>query len=118
MKAKPAKIVKDVLGPILSQYGWNLKKVDVLKDGKNPVDLDSTVASIDNCRLLVLSTPCGPPPTTDEINSIIFEEVMKSKRNTKRTDEDQVSLRTSSSVSSSLEWPSQYQNPSIPRQMV
>ncbi len=57
VKAKPAKVVRDVLGPILRQYGWDLGAVVVRRDGGSGsvsgVDLESTVASIDNCRLSV-----------------------------------------------------------------
>ena len=55
VKAKPAKIVKDVLGPILNQYGWNLSEMIVTKDHGNTVEipLGETVSSIDNCRLIV-----------------------------------------------------------------
>jgi hypothetical protein len=55
VKAKPAKLAKDVLGPILSQYGWNLDLMTVRRESdQQPVDLSATVASIDNCRLVVL----------------------------------------------------------------
>ncbi len=55
VKAKPAKVVRDVLGPILQQYGWQLDRVSVRREGRvtSAVDLDSTVASIDNSRLTV-----------------------------------------------------------------
>jgi len=54
VKAKPAKVAKDVLGPILSQYGWDLSAVTVRREREGRVvDLESTVASIDNTRLVV-----------------------------------------------------------------
>lgn len=57
VKAKPAKLVKDVLGPILNQYNWELDTMIVRREGdstnQSPVDLFSTVASIDNNRLVV-----------------------------------------------------------------
>jgi hypothetical protein len=57
VKAKPQKLVRDVLGPILHQYGWNLEAVEVRRDGVELVgiDLEATVASIDNSRLIVSS---------------------------------------------------------------
>ncbi len=61
VKAKPAKVVRDVLGPILAQYGWDLAGVTVRREhhqgaARAGVDLDSTVASIDNSRLAVKET--------------------------------------------------------------
>jgi len=57
VKAKPAKLVKDVLGPILNQYGWELDAMVVKREGdslnQKPVELFNTVASIDNSRLVV-----------------------------------------------------------------
>jgi regulator of G-protein signaling len=57
VKAKPLKLVKDVLGPILNQYNWELDAMIVRREGDStnqlPVDLLSTVASIDNSRLVV-----------------------------------------------------------------
>ena len=58
VKAKPQKLVREVLGPILHQYGWNLEAVEVRRDGsadQSGVDLEATVASIDNSRLIVTS---------------------------------------------------------------
>jgi regulator of G-protein signaling len=56
VKAKPAKVARDVLGPILNQYGWDLSSVCVRREREGRViDLDSTVASIDNTRLVVVT---------------------------------------------------------------
>jgi len=56
VKAKPAKVARDVLGPILQQYGWELSAVSVHREREGRViDLDSTVASIDNTRLVVFT---------------------------------------------------------------
>merc|ERR1719322_2256524 len=65
VKAKPAKVIRDVLGPILLQYGWNLEETTVaVSDGGGvgggaakedliEVDLGDTVRAIDNMRLVV-----------------------------------------------------------------
>ena len=54
VKAKQTKLVEEVLGPILSQYGWNLADMRVrLDQGRGGVDLKSSVTSIDNTRLVV-----------------------------------------------------------------
>ncbi len=56
VKAKPAKVARDVLGPILAQYGWRLDAVTVRKDDGSDtcdVNLEATVADIDNSRLVV-----------------------------------------------------------------
>ena len=61
VKAKPLKIVRDVLGPILNQYGWGLADVTVTvaPDGGEVIMTD-TVSSIDNCRLTVTQIPVAP----------------------------------------------------------
>ena len=88
VKAKPAKLVKDVLGPILSQYGWNLEMMTVRREGDAQnqhlsVDLSNTVASIDNCRLVVL------PRSSAEINSRVLEDLLRVKSAVdKMTNED------------------------------
>ena len=54
-------MVRDVLGPILNQYGWGLSDVTVTvaPDGGEVVMTD-TVSSIDNCRLTVTQIPVPP----------------------------------------------------------
>ncbi|XP_059083922.1 regulator of G-protein signaling loco-like isoform X2 [Tigriopus californicus] len=97
VKAKPAKIVKDVLGPILSQYGWNLDEMRVKLDSSRiDIDLEDTVQSIDNSRLVVT----GRMPT-EEVNSRLFEDMMRSKRPHNNGLDDQRSVRTDSSTESS-----------------
>jgi len=64
VKAKQTKTVREVLAPILQQYGWNINEVDVyvdedttiagLDNGDDKVDLASNVAVIDNKRLFVV----------------------------------------------------------------
>ncbi len=65
VKAKPAKVIRDVLGPILQQYGWNLDEMGVVVSspgnggGEDPspedeVNLGDTVQAIDNLRLAVI----------------------------------------------------------------
>ena len=84
VKAKPAKLVKEVLGPILHQYGWNLDTMSVRRDVPNShgghvdpevalVDLEATVASIDNSRLLV-------GHKTADINTELLRDLLRSKR--------------------------------------
>ena len=56
--------MREVLAPILQQYGWNINEVDVyvdedttiagLDNGDDKVDLASNVAVIDNKRLFVV----------------------------------------------------------------
>ena len=54
VKAKQTKLVEEVLGPILSQYGWNLSDMSVRLDQVRAiVDLKASVTSIDNTRLVV-----------------------------------------------------------------
>jgi len=57
VKAKQTKLVEEVLGPILSQYGWSLQDMTVRMDQgprrQEPVDMKSNVTSIDNSRLVV-----------------------------------------------------------------
>merc|ERR1719266_3261487 len=83
VKAKPAKLVKEVLGPILNQYGWNLEAMSVRRDVPNShgghvdpevalVDLEATVASIDNSRLLVT-------PKSADINSELLRDLLRTK---------------------------------------
>ena len=62
LQAKQTKTVRDVLAPILQQYGWNINEVDVYVDedttiagaGDDKVDLVSNVAVIDNKRLFLV----------------------------------------------------------------
>lgn len=92
VKAKPAKLVKEVLGPILNQYGWNLESMSVRRDVPNShgghvdtevalVDLEATVASIDNSRLLVT-------PKTADINSELLRDLLRSKSISKKSVEE------------------------------
>jgi len=57
VKAKQTKLVEEVLGPILSQYGWSLQDMTVRLDQgprrQESVDMRSSVTSIDNSRLVV-----------------------------------------------------------------
>ena len=55
VKAKQSKLVEEVLGPILSQYGWQLATLTVRLDSpeRRFVDLKASVTSIDNQRLVV-----------------------------------------------------------------
>jgi len=57
VKAKQTKLVEEVLGPILSQYGWSLQDMTVRLDQgprrQEVVDMRSSVTSIDNSRLVV-----------------------------------------------------------------
>merc|ERR1719225_884416 len=107
VKAKPAKLVKEVLGPILNQYGWNLEAMSVRRDVPNShgghvdpevalVDLEATVSSIDNSRLLV-------SPKTADINAELLRDLMRSQVQqsvnlNQQPDADQIS-RTSSQES-------------------
>ena len=106
VKAKPAKLVKEVLGPILNQYGWNLEAMSVRRDVPNShgghvdpevalVDLEATVSSIDNSRLLV-------SPKTADINAELLRDLMRSQVQSvnlnQQPDADQIS-RTSSQES-------------------
>ena len=102
VKAKPAKLVKDVLGPILSQYGWNLEMMTVRREGdaqqqQPAVELSNTVASIDNCRLVVL------PKSSAEINSRVLEDLLRVKSTVERmnNDDDRRSTKSESSNGSS-----------------
>lgn len=103
VKAKPAKLVREVLGPILAQYGWNLDAMTVRRDVPNShgghvdpdvalVDLEATVATIDNSRLLV-----APRNPTDIVNSRLLEEMVKTKVPSGRVQDDQRSHGTASS---------------------
>ena len=41
VKAKPAKVIRDVLGPILLQYGWSLEETTVaIASGNSAVDFE------------------------------------------------------------------------------
>lgn len=91
VKAKPAKLVKEVLGPILNQYGWSLESMSVRRDVPNShgghvdpevalVDLEATVASIDNSRLLVALK-------TADINSELLRDLLRSKSLSKELDQ-------------------------------
>ena len=55
VKAKQTKLVEEVLGPILAQYGWSLAEMTVRQDQARagPVDLKASVTSIDSTRLVV-----------------------------------------------------------------
>ena len=94
VKAKPAKVVRDVLGPILSQYGWTLESMLVTRDvaiaksdvsQQLAVNMDDTVASIDNCRLLVQPKIRSSVGTIEEINrainSKVLEDLLRKKSN-------------------------------------
>ena len=94
VKAKPAKIVRDVLGPILAQYGWSLESMLVTRDNAlrrsnasqhTAVNMNETVASIDNCRLLVATKIRSSVGTIEEINrainSKVLEELLRKKSN-------------------------------------
>merc|ERR1719225_99265 len=94
VKAKPAKIVRDVLGPILAQYGWSLESMLVTRDvavAKSnvsqpmAVNMEDTVASIDNCRLLVQTKVRSSVGTIEEINrainSKVLEDLLRRKSN-------------------------------------
>ena len=96
VKAKPIKLVKEVLGPILHQYGWSLEAMSVRRDVPNShgghvdpevalVDLEATVASIDNSRLLVT-------PKSADINTELLRDLLRSKPT---TDVDQISRASS-----------------------
>ena len=98
VKAKPAKLVKEVLGPILNQYGWNLEAMSVRRDVPNShgghvdpevalVDLEATVASIDNSRLLVATK-------TADINSELLKDLLRTQQ-LKPKDLDQISRASS-----------------------
>lgn len=110
VKAKPAKLVKEVLGPILNQYGWNLEAMSVRRDIPNShgghvdpemalVDLEATVSSIDNSRLMVA-------PKTADINTELLRDLLRSQQQQQQQsvslkqqlDEDRIS-RTSSQES-------------------
>ena len=109
VKAKPAKLVKEVLGPILNQYGWNLEAMSVRRDIPNShgghvdpemalVDLEATVSSIDNSRLMVA-------PKTADINTELLRDLLRSQQQQQQSaslkqqlDEDRIS-RTSSQES-------------------
>jgi len=68
VKAKQTKLVEEVLGPILNQYGWNLDAMTVRLDGQQSrVDMKASVTSIDNSRLVV--TPI------DELNTSETENI-------------------------------------------
>ena len=100
VKAKPAKLVKDVLGPILSQYGWNLDMMLVRREGDvtqthPPVDLTQTVASIDNCRLVVL------PRTSVDISSKVLEDLLRVKSAVDKFGNDDNDRKSESSATSS-----------------
>ena len=103
VKAKPAKLVKEVLGPILNQYGWNLEGMSVRRDVPNShgghvdpevalVDLEATVASIDNSRLMVAAK-------TADINSELLKDLLRTQQqqnlSAKQKDFDQISRASS-----------------------
>ena len=91
-------MVKEVLGPILNQYGWNLEAMSVRRDVPNShgghvdpevalVDLEATVASIDNSRLLVATK-------TADINSELLKDLLRTQQ-LKPKDLDQISRASS-----------------------
>ena len=100
VKAKPAKLVKEVLGPILNQYGWSLEAMSVRRDVPNShgghvdpemvlVDLEATVASIDNSRLLVA-------PKSADINSDLLRDLLRSKSvSVRKTEHEEISRASS-----------------------
>ena len=73
LQAKQTKTVREVLAPILQQYGWNINEVDVYVDedttiagaGDDKVDLVSNVAVIDNKRLFLVQK------SVEEIQKVI-----------------------------------------------
>ena len=86
VKAKPAKVVRDVLGPILAQYGWSLDSMLVTRDSTPAksnipqhmaVNMDDTVAAIDNCRLLVQFKMRSSVGAIEEINTAINSKVLE-----------------------------------------
>ena len=86
VKAKPAKVVRDVLGPILAQYGWSLDSMLVTRDNAPvksdiphhmTVNMDDTVASIDNSRLLVQFKTRASVGAIEEINTEINSKVLE-----------------------------------------
>ena len=94
VKAKPAKVVRDVLGPILAQYGWSLESMLVTRDvvlarsdatQQVVVNMEDTVAAIDNCRLLVQTKVRSSVGTIEEINrainSKVLEDLLRRKSN-------------------------------------
>eukprot|EP00095_Tigriopus_kingsejongensis_P006557 maker-scaffold235_size242898-snap-gene-0.11 protein:Tk06557 transcript:maker-scaffold235_size242898-snap-gene-0.11-mRNA-1 annotation:"regulator of g-protein signaling loco" len=94
VKAKPAKIIRDVLGPILDQYGWRLEHMKVRRDNSRfEVNLEDTVLAIDNSRLVVINK------TPDDISSQLLEDIIQVKR-PHLVNEDQRSIRTDSSTES------------------
>ncbi len=107
VKAKPAKVVRDVLGPILSQYGWALDAVAVKRDATEQeaaihgddlqplVELNDTVAAIDNCRLVVTTI------TSEEVNARLLEEMVRAKAHSSQRPSE-VDARSSSSRGSNV----------------
>merc|ERR1719351_306198 len=86
VKAKPAKVVRDVLGPILAQYGWSLDSMLVTRDSTpaksnipqhKAVNMDDTVSAIHNCRLLVQFKMRSSVGAIEEINTAINSKVLE-----------------------------------------
>lgn len=93
VKAKPAKVIRDVLEPILLQYGWHLEDMIVKRDfDGHDVNLEETVSAIDNSRLVVIDS------TKMNEESRILEDILRRKRVTSDTED----IRSNSSRGSSL----------------
>ena len=71
VKAKQTKLVEEVLGPILAQYGWSLADMVVRLDGARAgsVELRSSVTSIDSSRLVVSQREEGEQNDSQELES-------------------------------------------------
>ena len=132
VKAKPAKIVHDVLGPILAQYGWSLESMLVTKDDASvsatarqqiAVNMRATVASIDNCRLILQvkshSSRGGIEEINQQINSKVLEELLRRKSNSTSklsnemsgmTEDDKMSQKTEGSIGTSSIGGDNYRN--------
>merc|ERR1719273_445899 len=115
VKAKPAKLVKEVLGPILNQYGWNLEAMSVRRDVPNShgghvdpevalVDLEATVSSIDNSRLLV-------SPKTADINTELLRDLLRSQSVSLKQQQSQDGVGEQISRTSSQESLERIRNP-------
>ena len=92
VKAKQTKLVEEVLGPILSQYGWNLSDMSVRLDQVRAiVDLKASVTSIDNTRLVVTHKEDA------EINDQENESLRSDSRPNSRSSQSMGPRRASSS---------------------
>ena len=71
VKAKQSKLVEEVLGPILQQYGWHLDQLSVRLDSssRSAVDLRASVTSIDNQRLVVTGQGEGGEEDSTSVQS-------------------------------------------------